>query len=45
VHGAIGFTREHDLHFFSRQMTAWALVFGDADHHWDHVADHLGLRV
>jgi alkylation response protein AidB-like acyl-CoA dehydrogenase len=45
VHGAIGFTREHDLHFLSCQMTAWVLAFGDADHHWDHVADHLGLHV
>ncbi|AKH86229.1 hypothetical protein AA958_32930 [Streptomyces sp. CNQ-509] len=42
VHGAIGFTHEHDLHFFSCQMAAWALAFGDADHHWDRVADHLG---
>lgn len=43
VHGAIGFTHEHDLHLFSGQMAAWALAFGDADHHWSHVAGHLGL--
>lgn len=42
VHGAIGFTYEHDLHFFSSQTAAWALAFGDADHHWDRVAGHLG---
>ncbi|WBB60827.1 acyl-CoA/acyl-ACP dehydrogenase [Streptomyces sp. WMMC500] len=41
VHGAIGFTYEHDLHLVSGQMAAWALAFGDADHHWDRVADHL----
>lgn len=43
VHGAIGFTYEHDLHFHSRQMAAWALAFGDADHHWDRLAGGLGL--
>ncbi|MEO3852647.1 acyl-CoA dehydrogenase family protein [Streptomyces sp. B8F3] len=41
VHGAIGFTHEHDLHFLSGQMTAWTLAFGDADHHWNRVADRL----
>lgn len=43
VHGAIGFTHEHDLHLFSGQMAAWALSFGDADHHWDRLAGGLGL--
>ncbi|MFW6692243.1 acyl-CoA dehydrogenase family protein [Streptomyces sp. MAR4 CNX-425] len=43
VHGAIGFTYEHDLHLYSDQMAAWALAFGDADHHWERVAGGLGL--
>ncbi|MQA95947.1 MAG: acyl-CoA dehydrogenase [Streptosporangiales bacterium] len=43
VHGAIGFTAEHDLHRYSAHATAAALTFGDGDHHWDRVADHLGL--
>ncbi|WP_411123931.1 acyl-CoA dehydrogenase family protein [Streptomyces sp. x-19] len=43
VHGAIGFTAEHDLHLFTRHATATALAFGDADHHLSHVATALGL--
>ncbi|MGH3320886.1 MAG: acyl-CoA dehydrogenase family protein [Streptosporangiaceae bacterium] len=43
VHGAIGFTLEHDLRFFSRHATAAALTFGDGDFHWDRVARELGL--
>lgn len=43
VHGAIGFTREHDLSFFYRHAMAAALTFGDGDFHWERVARHLGL--
>lgn len=43
VHGAIGFTREHDLHYFLRHAIAAELAFGDGDHHWERVARHLGL--
>lgn len=43
VHGAIGFTREHDLHVYSRHAMAAALTFGDGEHHWDQVAQRLGL--
>ncbi|MFC6883349.1 MULTISPECIES: acyl-CoA dehydrogenase family protein [Actinomadura] len=43
VHGAIGFTREHDLHLFARHATASALAFGDEDHHLAALADGLGL--
>ena len=43
VHGAIGFTHEHDLHHLSRHAMAAALAFGDADHHWEHIAEHLHL--
>jgi alkylation response protein AidB-like acyl-CoA dehydrogenase len=43
VHGAIGFTREHDLHYFFRHAVATELAFGDGEHHWDVVARHLGL--
>jgi alkylation response protein AidB-like acyl-CoA dehydrogenase len=43
VHGAIGFTKEHDLHFYSRHAMASSLAFGDGDHHLDHLADRLGL--
>ncbi|SFP84867.1 Acyl-CoA dehydrogenase [Actinomadura madurae] len=43
VHGAIGFTQEHDLHLFSEHATAASLAFGDADLHLDTVADAYGL--
>lgn len=43
VHGAIGFTAEHDLPLFTRHATAAALAFGDADHHTGRVAEALGL--
>jgi alkylation response protein AidB-like acyl-CoA dehydrogenase len=43
VHGAIGFTQEHDLHFLTRHAVAAALSFGDADHHWERLARHLNL--
>src|SRR5919106_864242 len=33
VHGAIGFTQEHDLHLFSEHALAASLAFGDADLH------------
>lgn len=43
VHGAIGFTREHDLHLYLRHAVATELSFGDADFHWELVARRLGL--
>lgn len=43
VHGAIGFTGEHDLHLYLRHAIASELTFGDADHHRGRVADLLGL--
>jgi alkylation response protein AidB-like acyl-CoA dehydrogenase len=43
VHGAIGFTAEHDLHRYLRHATAAALAYGDADFHLDRLATQLGL--
>lgn len=43
VHGAIGFTREHDLHHYLRHAMSGELAFGDGDHHWGLIADGLGL--
>ncbi|WP_163509534.1 acyl-CoA dehydrogenase family protein [Fodinicola acaciae] len=43
VHGAIGFTAEHNLHRYLGHATAAALSFGDADFHLDRLATHLGL--
>ena len=36
VHGAIGFTREHSLHLFSRRLWAWREEYGN-DAHWSGV--------
>jgi alkylation response protein AidB-like acyl-CoA dehydrogenase len=38
VHGGIGFTWEHDLHFFLKRGKANAAMFGDARWHRDRVA-------
>jgi len=39
VHGGIGFTWEHDLHFFLKRAKANAHAFGDARWHRDRVAE------
>jgi len=43
VHGAIGFTAEHDLHHYTRHAMSTALSYGDADTHYDQLATQLGL--
>jgi alkylation response protein AidB-like acyl-CoA dehydrogenase len=43
VHGGIGFTWEHDLHFFLKRAEANAHAFGDARWHRDRVADLAGV--
>ena len=43
VHGGIGFTWEHDLHFFLKRAKADGHLFGDARHHRDRVAELAGL--
>lgn len=42
-HGAIGFTKEHDLQLYSRRAKAGELMFGDAEHHMEAVASAVGL--
>lgn len=42
-HGAIGFTREHDLQLYSRRAKAGELMFGDAEFHMEKVASAVGL--
>ena len=39
VHGGIGFTWEHDLHFFLKRGKQNAAMFGDARWHRERVAD------
>jgi alkylation response protein AidB-like acyl-CoA dehydrogenase len=44
VHGGIGFTWEHDLHFFLKRAKANAHAFGDARWHRERVAE-LALQA
>jgi alkylation response protein AidB-like acyl-CoA dehydrogenase len=41
VHGGIGFTWEHDLHFFLKRATADAAMFGEPKWHREQVADRV----
>jgi alkylation response protein AidB-like acyl-CoA dehydrogenase len=45
VHGGIGFTWEHDLHFFFKRGRANAAMFGDARWHRERVADAVLSRA
>ena len=42
-HGAIGFTKEHNMQLYSRRAKASEIMFGDTDFHLASVADILGL--
>jgi alkylation response protein AidB-like acyl-CoA dehydrogenase len=43
IHGAIGVTIEHDLHYHTRRAKAAELAFGDADFYREIVATEMGL--
>jgi alkylation response protein AidB-like acyl-CoA dehydrogenase len=43
IHGAIGVTMEHDLHFYTRRAKAGELAFGDANFYREIVAREMGL--
>jgi len=43
IHGAIGVTIEHDLHYYTRRAKAAELAFGDADFYREVVAKEMGL--
>jgi len=42
-HGAIGFTKEHDMQLYSRRAKAAELAFGDSDFYLEQVAQSIGL--
>ena len=42
-HGAIGFTKEHNMQLYSRRAKAAELAFGDTDFHLETVTDGLGI--
>lgn len=43
LHGGIGFTWEHDLHFFLKRAKAGGALWGTAAHHRAQIARQLGL--
>ncbi|HEY4712071.1 MAG TPA: acyl-CoA dehydrogenase family protein [Dehalococcoidia bacterium] len=43
IHGAIGVTIEHDLHYYTRRAKAAELAFGDANFYREVVAKEMGL--
>lgn len=43
VHGAIGFTKDHDMQLYFRRAKAAELAFGDASFHREKVAVAMGL--
>jgi alkylation response protein AidB-like acyl-CoA dehydrogenase len=45
VHGGIGFTWEHDLHFFLKRGRSNAAIFGDSKWHREQVADIVLARA
>lgn len=45
VHGAIGFSTEHDLHLFSRRAKAFELSYGRTARHRERLASAMGLRA
>jgi alkylation response protein AidB-like acyl-CoA dehydrogenase len=45
VHGGIGFTWEHDLHLYFKRIKACELLFGDATHHREQIAQMLLAEV
>jgi len=43
THGAIGFTKEHDMQLYSRRAKAAEIIFGDTDFHLEKVSELIGL--
>jgi len=43
VHGAIGFTMDHDLQLYTRHIKAAEVTFGDVHFHKEKVAEAMGL--
>jgi len=45
IHGAIGFTWDHDLHLYFKQAKASELAFGDGDYHREKIAKILNAQA
>jgi alkylation response protein AidB-like acyl-CoA dehydrogenase len=43
IHGAIGFTEDHDLPLYFRRAKAWEVNLGDTNFHLDKIAQAAQL--
>jgi len=43
IHGAIGFSEDHDLPLYFKRAKAWEVSFGDAHFHLDRIAKAVGI--
>ena len=43
IHGAVGFTEDHDLPLYFKRAKAWELSLGDAHFHFDKIAAQEGI--
>ncbi|MFC1981790.1 acyl-CoA dehydrogenase family protein, partial [Chloroflexota bacterium] len=43
IHGAIGVTMDHDLHYYTRRLKAAAVAFGGASRYQEIVSQEMGL--
>ena len=43
IHGAIGFTMDHDLQFYTRRIKSAQSLYGDADHYHEVLAKEMAL--
>jgi hypothetical protein len=44
VHGALGFAKEHDLHYFTSRLWAWRTEFG-SEIHWQDILGNIAAEV
>jgi alkylation response protein AidB-like acyl-CoA dehydrogenase len=44
VHGAIGFSTEHDLHLLTRRLKEFEVTYASAARHRESLAGAMGLR-
>lgn len=43
IHGAVAFTMDHDLHYYTMRSKGAAVLYGDSEFHKEIVAQELGL--
>lgn len=43
IHGALGFSKDHDMQLYFRRAKVWEVTFGNADFHRHVIAEQMGL--